>query len=117
MRRWFVIFLIVLLPWRAWAGDAMTLAMASPAGAEGHCAEHSLEAATSHGPNDTAATTTLKADANSPHTVCDVCNGPAMAATPRLGVDTGPLPQARQTTDPVRFDSALPRPGHKPPIA
>lgn len=116
MRRWFVIFLIVLLPWRAWAGDAMTLAMAAPAGTEGHCAEHTLEAASSHGESD-AAMTQVGTDSSAPHTVCDICNGPAMTATPRLGVETGPLPQAHQTAGPVRFASALPRPGHKPPIA
>jgi hypothetical protein len=117
MRRWFVVLLIVLLPWRAWAGDAMTLAMAAPDGNPGHCAEHTLGAATSHSRSDTGATAATSADTNSPHAVCDICNGPAMTATPPLAVDAGPLPQARQTAGPVRFASAPPRPGHKPPIA
>jgi hypothetical protein len=114
MRRWLVIFLIVLLPWRAWAGDAMTLAMGAPAGIQGHCAEHTLGAAMSHGEHATAADNDNQP---SPHTACDICNGPAMTATTHPGVDTGPLPQARQTDGPVRFASALPRPGHKPPIS
>jgi hypothetical protein len=113
MRRWFLILLIALLPWRAWAGDTMTFAMMTPSGIDAHCAEHGLGAVALHGASDT---TTVSSDISS-HSLCDICNGPAMTAAIHLGVDTGPLPQARQTDGPVRFDSALSRPGHKPPIA
>lgn len=116
MRRWFVICLIVLLPWRAWAGNAMALVMTAPASAAGaavHCAELVLQTAeTGHGA-DTASTT----DAPTPHAVCDSCNGPALSAAPGLAVDSGPLPQAHPRIAPVRFASALPRTGLKPPIA
>ena len=113
MRRWFVICLIVLLPWRAWAGDAMALVMTAPVGAAVHCAELVLQTAeTGHGA-DTASTT----DAPTPHAVCDSCNGPALSAAPGLAVDSGPLPQAHPRIAPVRFASALPRTGLKPPIA
>ena len=115
MRRWFIVVLIVLLPWRAWAGDAMTLAMSAPDGAAAHCAEHTVQtvaaSSAAHG-DDTTHT-----ESSATHAVCDVCNGPAMTATPGLDVDSGPLPQAHQTAGPVRFASTLPRPGHKPPIA
>ncbi|MGM9425389.1 DUF2946 family protein [Hydrogenophaga sp. MI9] len=119
MRRWFVLFLIVLLPWRAWAGDAMTLtapaAPAAPATAVAHCADHAMQAAPqslADHDNDPA-----QADGAVPHAVCDICNGPALAAAPLLPVAQHPLPPARQSTGPVRFASALPRAGHKPPIA
>lgn len=113
MRRWLVICLIVLLPWRAWAGDAMALVMTAPASAAVHCAELVLQTAeTGHGA-DTANTT----DAPTPHAVCDSCNGPALSAAPGLAVDSGPLPQAHPRIAPVRFASALPRTGLKPPIA
>lgn len=120
MRRWFVIFLIVLLPWRAWAGDAMTLDAPTTPTPAAHCADHAAQAAmqsvapapqAGHG-SDHAST----GDAV-PHAVCDICNGPAMASSPPSLVVQQPLPSSRQSTEPVRFASALPRAGHKPPIA
>ncbi|MDQ7742863.1 hypothetical protein [Hydrogenophaga pseudoflava] len=53
MHRWFVVLLIVLLPWRAWAGDAMVLSMTAgpdhtvePVGSmevvTPHCADHAV---------------------------------------------------------------------------
>ena len=109
MRRWFVILLIALLPWRAWAGDAMMLSLAAPADTAAHCADHPPQPAD---PTDHAA-----AEDPSPHAVCDVCNGPALAAPPPQPLGPEPLPQARRSTDPERFASALPRAGHKPPIS
>lgn len=109
MRRWFVIFLIVLLPWRAWAGDAMMLSVAAPADPAAHCADHPPQQAD---PADHAT-----ADAPSSHAVCDICNGPALAPTTPLALGQEPLPQTRRSTDPERFASAPPQEGHKPPIA
>ena len=115
MRRWFVVLLIVLLPWRAWAGDAMVLSMAptqeralaaatSVAATAPHCADHAATDAAGSGEPAT-------------HAVCDICNGPLLAAMPAVSARQDPLPQARLTTAAVRFASALPHPGHKPPIS
>lgn len=120
MRRWFVIFLIVLLPWRAWAGDAMTLNVPTTPTSAAHCADHAVQATmpsvapaplAEHGSDHASAS-----DA-APHAVCDICNGPAMTSSPPSLEVQQPLPSSRQSTDPVRFASALPRAGHKPPIA
>ena len=115
MRRWFVVLLIVLLPWRAWAGDAMVLSMAaSPEQAQvaavadaataPHCADH------------TAADTATPAEP-ALHATCDICNGPLLATTPWAAAGPEPLPPSRLTAGTVRFASALPHPGHKPPIS
>jgi hypothetical protein len=110
MRRWFVIFLIVLLPWRAWAGDAMTLAMTAPG-------EHAAAAASPHCADHPSATDLADADDPAPHAVCDICNGPALATAAFTALGPEPLPQALEATGPVRFVSALPRAGRKPPIS
>lgn len=115
MRRWLVIFLIVLLPWRAWAGDAMTLVAPSTPAPMAHCADHAMAPASAHA--DHGSDHAPSEDRVVPHAVCDICNGPALAASPALPVVGAPLPQARQDTGPVRFASALPHAGHKPPIA
>ena len=114
MRRWFIVLLIVLLPWRAWAGDAMLLSMA-PTGdhpvsatalssAVPHCADHASTEPASPG-EPTA------------HAICDICNGPLLAVAPLAGAGTEPLPPSRLTAGAERFASALPHPGHKPPIS
>lgn len=115
MRRWFVVLLIVLLPWRAWAGDAMVLSMAaapeqvqtavvSGTATTPHCADHA--AADPATPGQPAL-----------HAVCDICNGPLLATTPWAATGPEPLPPSRLTAGAVRFASALPHPGHKPPIS
>lgn len=118
MRRWFVLLLIVLLPWRAWAGDAMVLSMAaSPEQAQvaavaavadaataPHCADHAVADPAS--PGETAL-----------HAACDICNGPLLVTTPWAAAGPAPLPPSRLTAGAVRFASAQPHPGHKPPIS
>jgi hypothetical protein len=113
MRRWFVVLLIVLLPWRAWAGDAMVLSMAAAPEQDqavagtvptSHCADH------------TAADTATPAEP-ALHATCDICNGPLLATTPWAAAGPEPLPPSRLTAGAVRFASALPHPGHKPPIS
>lgn len=118
MRRWFVVLLIVLLPWRAWAGDAMVLSMAaSPEQAQvaavaavadaataSHCADHAVADPAS--PGETAL-----------HAACDICNGPLLVTTPWAAAGPAPLPPSRLTAGAVRFASAQPHPGHKPPIS
>lgn len=114
MRRWFVIFLIVLLPWRAWAGDAMTLAVPAPADASpaAHCTDHAAPATTEHHGADHA-----QRDLPAPHAVCDICNGPVLVPATGLPAWSTPVPHAVLSAGPERFDSALAQPGHKPPIA
>lgn len=116
MRRWFVVFLIVLLPWRAWAADAMTMAVPETPASAAHCADHAMQAVaavtSSDHDRDQAG-----ADASVAHAACDICNGPLLAPSPLLPAVQAPLPQARQSTGPVRFASALLHVGRKPPIA
>ncbi|MFP8777424.1 hypothetical protein [Hydrogenophaga sp. RWCD_12] len=116
MRRWFVIFLIVLLPWRAWAADAMTMAVPGTTSPAAHCADHALQAAAPMASPDQGSDH-ARVDGTVAHAVCDVCNGPALAPSPTLPTVQAPLPQARQSTGPVLFASALLRAGRKPPIA
>lgn len=115
MRRWFVVLLIVLLPWRAWAGDAMVLSMAAAseqaqvaavadAATAPHCADHAVADPAS--PGETAL-----------HAACDICNGPLLVTTPWAAAGPAPLPPSRLTAGAVRFASAQPHPGHKPPIS
>jgi cytochrome c5 len=114
MRRWFIVLLIVLLPWRAWAGDAMLLSMA-PTG------NHSASAATfsSSVPHCADHASTEPASPGEPtvHAICDICNGPLLAVAPPVGAGTEPLPPSRLTAGAERFASALPHPGQKPPIS
>lgn len=114
MRRWFVVLLIVLLPWRAWAGDAMLLSMAPTPGhdvpafmtatASPHCAEH-------------AGTEDANPGEPTGHAICDICNGPLLAVATPDDAGSDPLPPSRLSAGAVRFASALPHPGHKPPIS
>ena len=112
MRHWLLILMMVLLPLRGWAGVAMGISMASPAsvGAAAHCAEHPASA-------DPNASDTKTADDQQTHSLCDVCNGPAMTASRLHTQDPAPLPQARMAPARVAFISAVPQRGHKPPIA
>ncbi len=113
MRRWFVVLLIVLLPWRAWAGDAMVLSMAA--------ASEQVQAVTGMAPTphcaDHAAADTATPGEPALHAACDICNGPLLATTPWVAAGPAPLPPSRLTAGTVRFASALPHPGHKPPIS
>lgn len=109
MRRWFVVLLIVLLPWRAWAGDTMVISMAPTL-------EHAAAAAAA---DYATADTPHCAVTGEPtvHAACDICNGPLLAEAPWAGTGHEPLPPSRLATGPVRFASALPHPGRKPPIS
>lgn len=116
MRRWFVILLIVLLPWRAWAADAMTMAAPATPAPAAHCADHAMQTVTAVASSDHGSDH-VSVDASVTHAACDICNGPVLAPSPTLPAVQAPLPQARQSTGPVRFASALLRAGRKPPIA
>jgi hypothetical protein len=143
MRAVLIAFLIALLPVRAWLGDAMALAMAvAPAHGTAQLVAHpdhmAQTAAPCHGNahsdhNDHSADMTAAAasahahahaaDGTDPgghdqhcHTLCDLCNGPAMAATLPLlttGADAPRLiPPAHE-----RFASQSARRDVRPPIA
>ena len=124
MRRWFVLALIVLLPLRGWAGDAMAAQMLSQhldaiksvasapvsMGASGHmdCME---TAAT----GDSGAAQPMGADCPT-CLQCQVCSSVALAlsSAPQL-----PLPAAfaaPRSAD-IRFASAEAVRGFKPPIS
>ncbi|MBT9550486.1 MAG: hypothetical protein IV088_06540 [Hydrogenophaga sp.] len=110
MRHWLLIFLIALLPLRGWASDAMAMSMPSTPDAAAHCAEHPPAA-------DTSGHVDAAADEQQTHTLCDVCNGPAMTAGPHPGPAAAPLPQALVAPEHSDFASAVLQRGHKPPIA
>lgn len=115
MRRWFVVLLMFLLPWRAWAGDAMVLSMQLPSsGPAAHCVDHG-DARPSAPQGASAAASTDGSLAA--HAICDICNGPAMAASWLRPAPGDEQPSAHLNPGPERFDSALSRPGHKPPIS
>lgn len=110
MRHWLLILLMALLPLRGWAGVSMAVSMATPttASAAAHCEEHAAS-------DPTEATSALAGQHT--HSLCDVCNGPAMAASEPTAQGPAPLPQARTTPGRVNFISADTQRGHKPPIA
>lgn len=110
MRHWLLILLIALLPLRAWAGDAMVVAMPSAPGTAAHCADHPS-------PTDVSDLTSTADGDQQTHDLCDVCNGPAMTAGPHPGPDAAPLPQALLAPERSDFASAVLQRGHKPPIA
>ena len=110
MRHWLLILLITLLPLRAWAGDAMAVAMPSAPGSAAHCADHPA-------PTGISGLTDAAADHQQTHDLCDVCNGPALTADTHPSTAATPLPQALVATLRTHFISALPQRGHKPPIA
>jgi hypothetical protein len=113
MRHWLLILLMTLLPLRGWAGVSMTVSMpVAPVGvaaATPHCEEHAAGAAAD-------APAEVAASGHHAHTLCDVCNGPAMATSDPFSRLAKPLPQAREVLDRVVFISVVPQRGHKPPI-
>jgi len=121
MRHWLLIFLIALIPFRAWAADAMTVAMSAAPGNAAHCAEHRSAAVTDiHiGANiDThiEASPATAVDNLQSHAHCEVCNAAAMAASVPLSESTATLPHALVAPGCSDFVSAVLQRGHKPPI-
>lgn len=127
MRRWFMILMIVLLPFRAWAGDAMAIpavgstdqgsAMTALAnnGAQLPCHASTADApALSADPHDTTAA--HEAGSHVAHLLCDICNGPVLA--PALPDLSGPdMVHARHLPPAEQFLSAWPTRDSRPPIA
>lgn len=110
MRHWLLILLMALLPLRGWAGVAMAVSMATPtsASAAAHCEEHAASGSTE---------ATSAGAGQQTHSLCDVCNGPAMTTSDPAAQEPAPLPQARSAPERVDFISADTQRGHKPPIA
>lgn len=136
--------LIALVPLRLWAADAMALSMLAPhassaAGAFGaqgddlaapacpahaaagqpgmHAAPHGVaDAPTVDGGDASRAAVHADAEPAHAHTLCDVCNGPALAASWHL-LPLGAPAHVALDRPAERFASASLARGLKPPIA
>lgn len=118
MSRLFVILMIVLLPLRGWAGDLMSVQMAtghgvsSVAGAmPADCPMHAAAKA----PGADADRSALPSGMTDCGT-CDLCLPIAELAAPPVVV-SGPAAHAQPTACAVGFDSVPPAPRLKPPIS
>lgn len=139
MRHWLLALLIALLPLRAWVGDAMAVSMfghpaSSAVAAEftpqsAHvlpdCPDHAggvpLPVTAALAQNDGAhSMDSHPADAPQPdhhqHSVCDVCNGPALVLPQPLATHVS-LVHALLTLPTERFASVALQQGVKPPIS
>lgn len=118
MRRWFVILMIFLLPLRAWAGGVMLTSMADqPTSAHAQAAApcHPVAADAVQVAHHAGDESQVAAPHGS-HLLCDICNGPALAAVSPASVAIGqlgtPVPVAS-----IPFLSAWPNRDSRPPIA
>lgn len=130
MRRWLLVLMIVLLPVRTWAGDAMALSMGmAPAAAGlvaapchgGLAAADSVDRVVNHdhraGPISVAdLAPEAEGTLNDTCAACDVCNGPAMmvAMVETLAASCAHPHVLRHVE---RFVSAEAQRAKKPPIA
>ena len=124
MRRWLLILMVVLLPLRAWAGDAMALSMSSPLAQAGfvaapcHGGDAGPASAESAAMSHQGAAAHAQADepAGNACSACDVCHGAAtVLALPDGHAPLGVQRQAGFLFE--RFASADAQRAHKPPIA
>ena len=127
MRHFLIALMIALLPLRGWVGEAMAFSMqANPASPAAHagCPDHappaSLLTAQQTPPLSEMASPATDAgsadDGTHQHSACDICNGPAMAASATaLLTLTAVHPQHASRVE--RFASSEPRQGVKPPIS
>jgi hypothetical protein len=138
MRVFTLVLLMLLLPLRAWAGDAMALAMLqgpatshaavsdthaghapdpAPAHAthdHGHALDHAAHEAVPHGDHPQGAFGT---DEHCPtHVACDVCNGPVLTL-PAWQADGATVRHRLEVATATPFASLVPHRHHKPPIA
>lgn len=138
MRVFALVLLMLLMPLRAWAGDAMALSVlptqshlpaqttdAQPADAQpadAHPAGHGAMTGAADHPDHAdhaghAPIADAAADDHCPsHNACDVCNGPVLSLTAWQD-DAAPAPHHVQAAPDVRFASLVPPRRHKPPIA
>lgn len=124
MRRLFVIVLLVLLPLRGWAANAMTLAMlpAQPGGAvHALCADHATPVADAapgaHGAGHGAAGgDTAAPDSAHTHPHCTACQLPALTWPAWQPLAAAP-PQSTPAAHAAVLRNPAPRRLIKPPIA
>lgn len=132
MRHLLLALMIALLPLRAWVGDAMAVSMwgavANPhAAAHAACPDHagtsgpaSAQHPAEHGaqPTEHPSADSAHSAQNSQHahSVCDVCNGPALAGAAHHSAAAAQV-HARLTPPATRFASAALPQGTKPPIS
>lgn len=122
MRVFVLVLLMLLLPLRAWAGDAMVLSMAHGAAAAAVAMPTDHSAHDMHGGHDMpAGHAAHDAAAQSPddcpsHVACDVCNGPVLSLP--VWKAEGAVARHRPPVPPsADFASLVPPRRHKPPIA
>lgn len=130
MRRWFLILLIALLPIRGWVGDAMAGQMigqhlAAPNIAEVAVAEQAAslpehEGCAGHAAGATQApaeapATDISADCGT-CTSCQVCHS-VVIAPPSIDSGISPVRHRVAALPGMRFASAEPARGFKPPIS
>jgi len=127
MRHFLIALMIALLPVRGWVGEAMAFSMqANPASPAAHagCPDHAPPSAslTAQPTPPLFEMVNLVADADTTddgthqHSACDICNGPAMAASATgLLALTTMHPQHASRVE--RFASSELRQGVKPPIS
>lgn len=126
MRHWLLILMIVLIPLRGWNGDAMALAADdAPVGSTAPChgvAELAQAMSSGHHSETTVVSNMAHGDVekgvaqHSNCTVCDLCNGPALAQPTHSARSTRPV-CIHTAPASERFASAVPQRGTKPPIA
>lgn len=111
MRVLALVLLMLLMPLRAWAGDAMALSMAQqhlPAQEHG---QHEAHAETGlHGETADAGTYCPS------HIACDLCNGPVLSLAP-WQAEAGTVRHPRLVVPDEHFASLVPERLHRPPIA
>lgn len=125
MRHWLLILMIVLIPLRGWTGDAMALAAGdAPVESTAPChgvAELAQTVSSGQHSEATVVSNMVHGDVekgvaqHSNCTVCDLCNGPALAHPTHSARSTRPV-CIHTAPASERFASAVPQRGSKPPI-
>ncbi|WP_302175933.1 hypothetical protein [uncultured Hydrogenophaga sp.] len=120
MRTLAIVLLMLLMPLRAWAGDAMALSMLHGQGHPPVTSTASMAVETEdhagHADHDDHASMAEPDNHCSSHTACDLCNGPVLSL-PGWKADPVPARHHLQTVPKVRFASLVPPRHHKPPIS
>ncbi len=113
MHRFFLIFLIALLPLRAWVGDSMAMPAAGATTAiSAHCAEMMAGAEASTMGDAHRGSDATKGLSCSQCQLCHLLGLAVAEFTPLLPT----LPAARITQVPTHFASVEPTLGFKPPL-
>jgi hypothetical protein len=111
--------MLVLLPLRAWAGDAMALSELAVPNHTHPGTEQvapSATAAPCHGETASTADTQMPTQGHTGCKVCEICHGNALVQPPVVAA-TGPVPRGAWPVHPAWFASAETRSASKPPIS